>query len=435
MTQPSHDLIGVGIGPSNLSLAALLVPVTNFRTRFLDRRSHFNWHPGLMLPGARLQTSFLKDLVTAVDPTSPHSFLSYLVAKKRFYDFVNAAFDNIGRSEFADYLAWVAKRLDGLHFSCPVREIDFDGTRFVVRSDQGTATTANLCIATGNTANLPDWANTHLGERCFHASEILQQSRDITGKRVAVVGGGQTGAEVFLALAQGLFGTAASVNWISRRPNFDPLDETHFANEIFTPDYLQRFFDLPEGRKPCVVDEQKLKSDGISPSTLREIYHLLYQLRHLSNGKSNLSLMPGREVFALQKQADGMSLSTRNHMVGEDESLSADIVVLCTGYRTLVPEFLEPLATRIESDNQGRPQLNRNFGVLWDGPSDRRIYMQNCARHSHGIADPQLSLMAWRSAAIVNDLIGRRVYDIEQCPPVVNWQSARQAQESDTVAA
>ena len=435
MTKPSHDLIGIGIGPSNLSLAALLEPVADFKVRFLDRRTHFNWHPGLMLPGARLQTSFLKDLVTAVDPTSPYTFLAYLVAKKRFYDFVNASFDNIGRSEFADYLAWVAERLDGLHFSSRVREIDFDGTQFVVCSDQGKETAANLCIATGNTANLPDWANTHLGENCFHASEILSQSRDVTGKRVAVIGGGQTGAEVFLALAQGHFGISASVSWISRRPNFDPLDETHFANEIFTPDYLQRFFDLPEARKPGIVEEQKLKSDGISPSTLREIYHLLYQQRHLSSLKSHLALMPGREVFALQAQAGGMTLSTRNHMVGEDESLSADIVILCTGYRTLVPEFLEPLATRMESDSQGRPRLNRNFGVLWDGPTDRRIYMQNCARHSHGIADPQLSLMAWRSAAIVNDMVGRQVYDIEQCPPVVNWQSARQTQESDTVAA
>lgn len=435
MTQPSHDLIGVGIGPSNLSLAALLEPVTDFRTHFLDARPHFSWHPGLMLPGARLQTSFLKDLVTAVDPTSPYSFLAYLVEKKRFYDFVNAAFDNIGRCEFADYLAWVASRLEGLTFSSPVREIDFDGRHFVLRGDQGTETASNLCIATGNRPNLPDWANRSLDDDCFHASEIMRESRDVTDKRVVIVGGGQTGAEVFLALAQGLFGRPASVSWVSRRPNFDPLDETHFANEIFTPDYLQRFFDLPEGRKAGIVEEQKLKSDGISPSTIREIYHLLYQHRHLSDTRCRLALLPGRKVFAMQEQPQGMLLSIRNHMVGEDETLSADNVILCTGYHTPLPDFLAPLKDRMDCDSQGRPRLDRNFKLLWDGPAERRIYMQNCARHSHGIADPQLSLMAWRCAAIVNDLLERQVYDIEQSPPVVTWQGEAQRESSGTVAA
>lgn len=435
MTKPSHDLIGVGIGPSNLSLAALLETVTDVRTRFLDARPDFSWHPGLMLPGARLQTSFLKDLVTAVDPTNPYSFLAYLVEKKRFYDFVNAAFDNIGRCEFADYLAWVANGLKGLAFSSPVREIAFDGSQFLLHGDESTQTASNLCIATGNRPNLPDWASSFLGDHCFHASEILRTPRDVTDKRVAIVGGGQTGAEVFLALAQGLFGRAASVSWVSRRPNFDPLDETHFANEVFTPDYLQRFFDLPEGRKPGIVEEQKLKSDGISPSTIREIYHLLYQHRHLSETHCRLSLLPGREVFAMQEQPYGTLLSARNHMVGEDESLTADTVILCTGYHTPLPEFLESFAERMECDSQGRPRLDRNFKLLWDGPTDRRIYMQNCARHSHGIADPQLSLMAWRSAAIVNDLLGRQVYDIEQSPPVVTWQSEAQCENAGTVAA
>jgi lysine N6-hydroxylase len=29
-----------------------------------------------------------------------------------------------------------------------------------------------------------------------------------------------------------------------------------------------------------------------------------------------------------------------------------------------------------------------------------------------GVADPNLSLMAWRSAIIVNSLVGRQVYDV-----------------------
>lgn len=430
-----HDLIGIGLGPSNLSLAALLEPVTDFHARFFDRRPKFDWHPGLMLPDARLQTSFLKDLVTAADPTSPHSFLAYLVHKKRFYDFVNASFENISRREFADYLGWVASRIRNASFNASVREVAFDGTQFQVQRDHHREAAKNLCIATGNRPNLPDWAPAQLDDRCFHASEIVHRAPDVTGKRVAIVGGGQTGAEVFLTLARQGFGSPASVNWISRRPNFDQLDDSHFADEVFTPDYLQLFFRLPEGRKAGIVESQKLKSDGISSCTLREVYHLLYQRRHLSDDAQRLTLSPGREVTGLQEVAEAFSLTAHNLMVGEGETMQADVVILCTGYRTELPDILNPLMERIALDSEGRPQLDESFKVLWDGPSDRRIYMQNTARHSHGIADPQLSLVAWRTATIVNDLLGRQVYDVEQCPPVVNWISEQRKEDAGTVAA
>jgi len=102
------DLAGIGVGPFNLSLAALLAPVSSIAARFYERRPTFSWHPGMMLPGSRMQTSFLKDLVTPVDPSSRYSFLSYIVQKGRFYRFVNAEFSRVRRVEFADYLRWVA---------------------------------------------------------------------------------------------------------------------------------------------------------------------------------------------------------------------------------------------------------------------------------------------------------------------------------------
>src|SRR5205807_9663840 len=73
--------VGVGVGPFNLSLAALLAP-TGFDARFFERSANFQWHPGLLLPEATLQVSYLKDLVTLVDPTSQYSFVAFLRAHK-----------------------------------------------------------------------------------------------------------------------------------------------------------------------------------------------------------------------------------------------------------------------------------------------------------------------------------------------------------------
>ena len=77
----TYDFIGIGIGPFNLSIAALAEGLDGFSSLFLERKPHFSWHPGMMVPDCHMQTSFLKDLVSAVEPTNRHSFLNYLVQR------------------------------------------------------------------------------------------------------------------------------------------------------------------------------------------------------------------------------------------------------------------------------------------------------------------------------------------------------------------
>jgi len=55
----SYGAVGVGVGPFNLSLAALLAPFTGFRVRFFDKTADFQWHPGLLFPEATIQVSYL----------------------------------------------------------------------------------------------------------------------------------------------------------------------------------------------------------------------------------------------------------------------------------------------------------------------------------------------------------------------------------------
>lgn len=64
------DVVGIGIGPFNLSLAALLAEAGYDRTVFLERKPYFSWHPGMLLEGTTLQVPFLADLVSLVAPTS-----------------------------------------------------------------------------------------------------------------------------------------------------------------------------------------------------------------------------------------------------------------------------------------------------------------------------------------------------------------------------
>ncbi|MBX9770614.1 MAG: hypothetical protein K2X29_04545, partial [Candidatus Obscuribacterales bacterium] len=64
-----------------------------------------------------------------------------------------------------------------------------------------------------------------------------------------------------------------------------------------------------------------------------------------------------------------------------------------------------------------------DFSIQWDGPAQNKIYVQNAARHSHGVADPNLSLMAWRSATIINSVAGQDIYDLEGESSGMNWHA------------
>lgn len=422
MTSSPLDLAGVGIGPFNLSVAALLAPLTELNAQFFERNVALHWHPGLLLPGASLQTSYLKDLVTAVAPTSRYSFLAYLVSQRRFYSFLNADLPAVSRHEFGDYLAWVAAQLPNLHFGSAVREVRFDGRDFVLQFDDRTCTARNLCLATGKHAYVPPCSQPWLGDDCFHASSIALQPREFRDKRVVVVGGGQTGAEVVLAAMNGQWGPCAGIWWCSRRPTFEPLDETPFTNEYFMPDYLRLFYTLPAARKDSLVAQQKLASDGISPTTLRALYQALYQ-RHCGQPQPQpLHLWPHRELVSHQRHDGQHALVFRNGLTGDRETVLADIVVFSTGYQTCLPDCLQPLRDRLQLDGQQRYRLGPAFTVAWDGPRERRIYALNAGRHSHGIAEPQMSLMAWRSAAVINDLLQRPVYQLDQ-DSLLHWRA------------
>jgi len=47
--------------------------------------------------------------------------------------------------------------------------------------------------------------------------------------------------------------------------------------------------------------------------------------------------------------------------------------------------------------------------------------VHNAARHSHGIADPYLSLVAWRSAVMLNSLMGRAYFNTSTNESMIDW--------------
>ena len=94
-----QDLICIGFGPASLAIAVALHdalengnPVLSTRTpkiRFLERQRQFAWHAGMLLPGTKMQITFVKDLATLRNPRSEFTFLNYLHRKGRLAVFTN----------------------------------------------------------------------------------------------------------------------------------------------------------------------------------------------------------------------------------------------------------------------------------------------------------------------------------------------------------
>ncbi len=74
------------------------------------------------------------------------------------------------------------------------------------------------------------------------------------------------------------------------------------------------------------------------------------------------------------------------------------MVIFATGYQSATPEFLEPLAHRLLKTADGEYRIAPDFTFEWEGPAENCLFAMNASMHNHGIADPQLSLMARRSA-------------------------------------
>ncbi|MFD0070329.1 SidA/IucD/PvdA family monooxygenase, partial [Streptomyces sp. NPDC127574] len=116
-SQEIYDVVGIGFGPSNLSLAIALeehgasAPEHPVTSHFFERQPSFGWHRNMLLPSTTMQISFLKDLATFRNPMSRFSFISYLHAANRLVQFVNNQDFFPTRQEFHQYLEWAAAGL------------------------------------------------------------------------------------------------------------------------------------------------------------------------------------------------------------------------------------------------------------------------------------------------------------------------------------
>ncbi|MGQ4516691.1 SidA/IucD/PvdA family monooxygenase [Streptomyces sp. DW26H14] len=438
---PVHDLVGVGIGPFNLSLAALADAVPGLNALFLDAKPDFVWHPGLLMDGTVLQVPFLADLVTLADPTSRWSYLNYLREHDRMFPFFFSERFHIPRREYDHYCRWVARSLPSCRFGAYVTDITLDesAAAFAVtyRAGAGGETTRVLArqvvLGVGTEPVVPEplrpyvRAAAHTG-RVLHSADYRTHRDRLAGVRdVTVVGAGQSGAEIVLDLLRhyeerghpggGSGGAGAPgpyVRWVARTPAFAPMEYSKIGLEHFTPDYIRYFRSLPEHRRDRLVREQWQLYKGVSEETLADIHDLLYE-RTIGGAPAPAALHPGVTVAGIEAAPDGRyELACRHREQGTAFTLRTDAVVCATGYAAVRPAFLDGLVKLIDWDDRGRYRVDGSYRVALDPAVPGALYVQNAELHTHGVGAPDLTLGAWRAATILNAVAGRTVVPVPE---------------------
>lgn len=413
-----YDLVGIGIGPFNLSLAALADDVSGLATLFLDQRERFDWHAGLLLEGTQLQVPFLADLVTMVDPTSRWSFLNYLRTHQRLFRFYFAERFHIPRREYDHYCRWVAHSLPSCRFSARVVRVDRDRAQGAFRvtyldgtsGQRHTVRASNLVVGVGTEPTVPAPFRDLLGNEVFHSASYADHRAHLDGAAdVTVLGSGQSGAEVFLELLRDQPEHGWRLRWLARSAAFAPMEYSKLGLEHFTPDYVEYFRHLPEDVRTRLLERQWQLYKGISGQTIGEIYDLLYE-RSIGGVVPEAGLTPNVEVTGADNTPSGYTLTCRHREQQRTFTVTTDRVVLATGYTPPRPDFLLPIAEQIAWDEQGRYRVDGEYRVTMEGSGAGELYVQNAEMHTHGVGAPDLTLGAWRAATILNSVCGRTVH-------------------------
>ncbi|OON71850.1 alcaligin biosynthesis protein [Streptomyces tsukubensis] len=409
-----HDFIGIGLGPFNLGLAALTEPIGELDGLFLESKPQFEWHAGMFLDGAHLQTPFLSDLVTLADPTSPYSFLAYLKEAGRLYSFyIRENFYPL-RAEYDDYCRWAAGKLSSVKYSTTVRSVSHDerdGLYTVLTTAGETHRARRLVLGTGTPPYVPE-ACEGLGGDVLHNSRYLPHKKALQSKRsITLVGSGQSAAEIYQDLLSEIDVHGYRLNWVTRSPRFFPLEYTKLTLEMTSPEYVDYFHGLPEETRYRLEAGQKSLFKGIDGDLVNDIYDLLYEKNLAGPVPTRLLTNTALCTASYDEESGHYTLGLRQEEQGREFELVTEGLILATGYRYRIPRFLDPVRDRLRFDGHGRFDVARNYSVDTTGNG---VFLQNAGVHTHSITSPDLGMGAYRNAYIIRELLGRDYYPVEK---------------------
>ncbi|KAK2750702.1 hypothetical protein FQN57_002775 [Myotisia sp. PD_48] len=438
-----HDLLCIGFGPASLAIAIALHDRLGTsptppdldklpKVCFLEKQQGFSWHSGMLLPGSKMQISFIKDLATLRNPRSEFTFLNYLHTHDRLPHFANLGTFLPSRLEFEDYMGWCASKFTPVvRYGWEVVDVSpaetdphtgkiqfFSVKARNVQTDEITIRKArNVVIAVGGRPKMPP--NLPSNPRIIHSSGYCTSlpnllSNSLKDYRIAVAGSGQSAAEIFQDLHKRF--PNSNTTLIMRDTALRPSDDSPFVNEIFNPERVDQFYNQSESqRKQALAVHRSTNYGVVRPELIDQIYQDMYlqKVKTPDERKWKHRILPARTIAKVEigESDKQLRLSVQKNQDfssdPEEEIIMADALLVATGYtRNAHESMLQPIEF-LRNEQDMRWSVQRDYKVvLQDGKVDEKagIWLQGCNEATHGLSDTLLSILAARGGQIVQSI-------------------------------
>ncbi|MBB5448362.1 MULTISPECIES: SidA/IucD/PvdA family monooxygenase [unclassified Paraburkholderia] len=421
-----QDLVGIGFGPSHIGLAVSLQEdyreqINDKKIVFLEAKEKHGWHHPMLLPGSRMQISFMKDLCFLRNPRSRYTFINYLHEHKRLTTFANLRDFNPSRREFDDYLRWVADHFN--HLTCyssrveavvpvvgngEVRCLDLH-VRNTHSEEVRTVRTRNLAVAIGGEPVMPvDSASPHV----FHASCFLEKiSKYDNNKayRFLVVGAGQSAAEIYQYLIANFI--KSDIRVVSSGIGFKQADESEYVNEIFDNKMVDRVYGLGEAsRRNLLRKHFDTNYSVVDQEIIQSLYRDEYEAS-VSSEEGRFGVLKFSRLVALDESEYGLTAVLESTLEDEVIKQDADVIICATGYSRKNSIELLKNTRRYWLGQPDRPHLSRNYAIRTLDNFYPGIYVQGMSESTHGLSDTLLSVIARRAHEVSSEIVKKCVTD------------------------
>jgi L-ornithine N5-oxygenase len=426
----NYDLVGVGFGPANISLAIALEEIGwPGSVLFLERNSTPDWQSEMLLDGTDIQHHPLRDLVTPRNPQSRYGFLSFLQSQHRLFEFLNLGLTYALRKDYAAYIRWVARQFDRwTTYSQSVTAIRLnaignDGEPQIELSMDGgrTIRARALSIAPGRSPLVPDVFAPLIGDRVVHFTRYLttlaRWQSEAPLRSIAVVGGSQSAIEIVLDLLRRA--PDVKIHNVQRGMGYRLKDTSPFTEHAYFPEFVDYFYRSGEQhQRALTADLWRSNYSAADSDVIHQLYLAMYEQRLDGNDRVRLHLHSDVETVCAGRDG-GIVINLVDRNLGTRTCVVVDAVILATGFRNfgngpdheLYHPLLSNIAPHVRLRGDGSLFVSRDYRLEPVKPQAYfpPIFINGLCESTHGFGDAgSFSLLALRSWTIAQSLLRAR---------------------------
>lgn len=253
--------------------------------------------------------------------------------------------------------------------------------------------------------------NAASSNRIIHSGNFLGSlSKTFPGRsdqlKFAVVGGGQSAAEMFHHLYSSY--PNAQVTLVTSGIGLKPADSSEFVNTLFDQGFVDDYFCAAQGFREAFLKEHRNTNYAVVDQELiSQLSRDMYSDARL--GRKRLGHRGFSTVSRMHCVEDKVHLELVDGLAGKKTEEAYDGVFLGTGYSfDSGLKLLEGLTDFLVQDTENTPTINRDYSLTLRN-ANAKVFLLGPTERTHGLSSTLLSLLPQRAHEILRAVLPERI--------------------------